>query len=124
MAPANRRNFLGGLVRLPLIGGGVTLIGQPSAVAEPVTTALLETYKSWLEHERLFLSWTMAGDRVHRARYGFDPAAQRSTVVKAIDRTYPFDYRPTFLHLAEDGPASRAALVLSTVGCDWKDGGR
>ena len=44
MAPASRRGFLRGLTTLPLIGGGVALIGAPSAVAEPVTRSMLETY--------------------------------------------------------------------------------
>ncbi len=40
-----RRGFLRGLVTLPLIGGGVTLIGNPTAAAEPVTKELLVNYQ-------------------------------------------------------------------------------
>ena len=57
---SGRRDFLRGLVSLPLIGGGVTLIGQPSAVAEPVTSDLLEAYKTWLFNEHRSLSGDMA----------------------------------------------------------------
>ncbi len=42
-APSDRRGFLRGLATLPLIGGGVTLIGNPTrAAAEPVTEDLLQ----------------------------------------------------------------------------------
>lgn len=39
----DRRSFLRGLVSLPLIGGGVTLIGQPSAPVPLVQAAALPT---------------------------------------------------------------------------------
>lgn len=50
--PGNRCGVPRGLVSLPLIGGGVTLIGAPSAVAEPVTHRLLREYHDWLMFER------------------------------------------------------------------------
>jgi len=40
---ADRRSFLRGLVTLPLIGGGVTLIGQPSAPVPLVQAAAMRT---------------------------------------------------------------------------------
>ncbi len=54
-APANRRSFLRGLTTLPLIGGGIALIGAPSAVAQPVSTGLLMAYDEWLFMERRML---------------------------------------------------------------------
>ena len=36
-SPMPRRSFLAGLASLPLIGGSVTLLGQPTAAATPVT---------------------------------------------------------------------------------------
>jgi len=36
--PNTRRGSLCGLTTLPLIGGGVTLIGQPTAAAAPIVT--------------------------------------------------------------------------------------
>lgn len=48
---ANRRGFLRGLVTLPLIGGGVTLIGNPTAAAVPVTPELMHRYCAWLARE-------------------------------------------------------------------------
>jgi hypothetical protein len=51
VAEMPRRGFLAQLVKLPLIGGGLSLIGQPQAVAEPVTPGLLEAYRSWLVME-------------------------------------------------------------------------
>ena len=46
-----RRSFLHGLVTLPMIGGGVTLIGNPTAAAVPVTDALHARYTEWLAVE-------------------------------------------------------------------------
>jgi hypothetical protein len=52
--PNTRRGFLRGLASLPLIGGGVTLIGNPTRAAEPVTLDLLDAY-----NERLFMERRM-----------------------------------------------------------------
>ena len=50
-----RRTFLGQLAGLPLIGGSVALIDQPTAVAEPITTPMLLQYANWLFYERRLL---------------------------------------------------------------------
>lgn len=116
--PANRRGFLRGLVSLPLIGGGVTLIGSPTAVAEPVTRQLLERYSEWLRMER---------NSIHQELFpGCDQFALWCSASAAR-------YRPEQEFYIPPAPASweqaasastRAALVLSTVGCNWRDGGR
>ena len=36
-----RRAFLASLAALPMLGGGIKLIGQPTATAVPVTNRLL-----------------------------------------------------------------------------------
>ena len=106
-ALSDRRGFLRGLVSLPLIGGGVTLIGSPSAVAEPASLHLLSEYESWLgiEHSRV----------ARELRPGTDHAGWRL-------------YGPAHdwhLRACRDVPPStRAALVLAAVGCDWREGGR
>lgn len=112
---ADRRGFLRQLASLPLVGGGVALIGQPSAVAEPVTEDLLYAYESWLSYEH---------DRICEEHYGHslarDAVRQRWFIGPAYDwhrgplgRPYHQWNSPT--------AGSRAALVLSTVGCDWRD---
>lgn len=111
-----RRGFLRGLLTLPLLGGAVSLIGAPSAVAEPVTPRLLATYSDWLLLERR---------RLHVALFP-DPA-ERSTARSFLIGA---DTAANAFHLPIDGqagspaPSTRAALVLSTVGCDWREGGR
>jgi hypothetical protein len=40
--PTTGRRFLHGLTTLPLVGGGVTLIGQPTAAAVPVIAHRVE----------------------------------------------------------------------------------
>nr|WP_137830870.1 hypothetical protein [Methylobacterium sp. L1A1] len=128
---ASRRGFLRGLTTLPLIGGGVALIGAPSAVAEPCTDATLDAYVALLAHE-------------HRAALGertIRDAERR--IAQRIAEGGP--YRPEYLgevrervRLGEDlplwwrpeapaierlvssaPPSSRAALVLSAVGAEW-----
>ena len=49
---ADRRAFLRQLASLPLIGGAVTLIGNPTAAAVPATPELLDAYEEWLDLER------------------------------------------------------------------------
>ena len=115
-----RRTFLGQLAGLPFVGGSIALIGQPSAVAAPVTPSLLEAYKTFLDHERRALAWEMAGDPVFIARYGFDPArGSRVDRCKSVNAVIFGGLVPTTPALSE--PSSRAALVLSAVGQDWRD---
>lgn len=110
LAPA-RRGFLRGLVSLPLVGGGVTLLGNPTAAAVPVTPELLDSYDSWLMLERMTLL---------AERYGVDDGARMMKVLRCDNPGAAF-------HDAFRGPRStvppastRAALVLSAVGCDLR----
>ncbi len=52
---SDRRSFLRGLAALPLIGGGVTLIGNPTAAAVLLTLEMLNAYNQWLFYERRLL---------------------------------------------------------------------
>ncbi len=106
----SRRGFLRGLVTLPLIGGGVTLIGRPTGVAEPVSLHLLSQYASWIEGER---------QRVAHA-IGIDSAAFH------LDGPTADWHRLECQGTAEERrqrAATRAAVVLSAVGCDWRSPG-
>ena len=120
--PSSRRGFLSGLVSLPLIGGGVTLIGRPVAAAEPVTPALLDSYDAWLLYERCRLKaekvgsafyWKgmPGGDEVLDVALGFIPIANAG---------FKFHHGRT----PSDLPSTRAALVLSAAGVDWREGRR
>ncbi|TGD96197.1 hypothetical protein [Methylobacterium nonmethylotrophicum] len=57
--PSSRRGFLRGLTTLPLIGGGVTLIGSPTAAAVPLTGGMMATYAAWLHHEARAVRYAM-----------------------------------------------------------------
>ena len=117
-----RRSFLRGLASLPLIGGGVTLIGNPTAAAVPVTPDLMQSYKSWLRMEHRMLSWEMVDYDIERG--------------KVMERTFIHDtpgdeYHWQWSHRGYQGPAGwrgapqpsgRAAVVLSAVGCPLKGG--
>ena len=119
--PKTRRGFLRGLTTLPLIGGGVTLIGNPTKAAEPVTRHLLDCYDTWLFYERRFLRWERHG-----------PGGDLGGWDKCVghwdgERFRPFDIVRVdnaggcFHGLDGPQPSSRAAVVLSAVGCDWRD---
>ncbi|MGU3537754.1 hypothetical protein [Methylobacterium sp. A54F] len=112
--PASRRRFLRGLTTLPLIGGSVALIGTPSAVAEPVTKDLLIAYADWLLLERRILLRELIPDAASRAR--------ATDTCLSGSRTDAFHIPPDGDWRAVPKPSTRAALVLSAVGCDWREG--
>ena len=109
VAEMPRRAFLSHLVKLPLIGGAMGLIGQPQAVAEPVTRELLDAYRSWLLLEYAYLSAELYPERRH-CDFGFNPNNAGGF----------YHWRP-YGQPSAPAPSTRAAVVLSSVGCDWKD---
>jgi len=126
--PNTRRGFLRGLASLPLIGGGVTLIGNPTRAAEPVTPGLLEAYDSWLFYERRFLRFERFGpiasradkDDCHDPRFAFvdlstGKAFDYVTLANAGGRYHG-------IGRGQPQPSTRAAVVLSAVGCNWREG--
>ncbi len=116
---SDRRSFLRSLASLPLIGGGVTLIGNPTAAAVPVTDDLLWSYKAWLHYEHRMLCHEMAGHDQGRA--------------EAVEGFIKLGYPGDRYHFGWGGrrdlhpgkklwevlpqPSTRAAVVLSAVGC-------
>lgn len=114
-----RRGFLRQLCTLPMLGGSIALIGAPVAVAEPVTPALFHRYAAWIAREHVeviaeltrfkhrgdeYLEEYVEHDRRWAEGYGFfrtDDAIARAHPMAAL-------------------PSTRAALVLSAVGCDWR----
>jgi hypothetical protein len=87
-----------------------TPLPASTAAAEPVTLDLLRSYSAWLHFERRFLSWELCGDDKSR----FDVA---DAVVWARNPGFSF-------HKGGDQPppSTQAAVVLSAVGCGWKEG--
>lgn len=135
-----RRGFLRQLAALPLVGGGVTLIGQPTAVAEPITRGLLAQYWNWLFYERRLLCIEMAGDCRDRKRWleacggrvdfiindASDQVAMMDPRVWPADAAGPGARWPEF-HFPHPGnwtdvpkPSSRAAVVMAASGFDWR----
>lgn len=103
-ARPDRRGFLRGLTALPLIGGGVTLIGNPTAAAVPPTPELLRSYSDWLQMEQRYLVAEHGRD--------FEFIDPNSPGGRYHWRAYGTADLPT--------PSTRAAIVLSAVGCDWR----
>ena len=123
-APVNdRRGFLRQLAGLPLIGGAVTLIGQPTAAAVPVSADLLEAYKTWLHFEERWLCWEMAEHPEVMRRYRFDPGMSQAARFDAVGSGYTYVGESDGYHRRQVGDlaSDRAALVLSAVGCDWRE---
>lgn len=108
-----RRSFLRGLTMLPLIGGGVTLIGQPTAAATPITEALLDSYSEWLFYERRLLCEERYPGRKD---WEFVPCN-----TGARDYHFPV-YPQRWSDLPQ--PSTRAAVVLAAVGCNWQEKAR
>ncbi|MCJ2010921.1 hypothetical protein [Methylobacterium sp. J-076] len=119
-APANRRGFLRSLTTLPLIGGGITLIGAPSAVAEPVTERLLREYHDWLMFERSELAREIGGGV--RSRLSIDGVFGSALRWHRSRGHIGSDSEGRPMGDGVSFPSTRAALVLSTVGCDWREG--
>lgn len=129
-AAASRRGFLRGLTTLPLIGGAITLIGTPSAIAEPATDSALDAYVAFLAHEHR--AALIEHERRRAVRSVATAAAQGQASwpgyveeCEDIARQRPpmfwFPGAPDTERLvASAEPSSRAALVLSAVGCDWR----
>lgn len=119
---ADRRTFLRGLASLPLVGGGVALIGNPTAAAVPITTHLLERYSDWLateygetlielapryqpEHAVFVDRWRRDWCRDNRT-LNPEPESGRFTVAPAL------------------APSARAAVILSAAGISLTEEGR
>ena len=118
-----RRSFLRGLVTLPLIGGGVTLIGNPTASAVPVTDALRDRYIDWLRTELgealieregrrappevadISIDWRREWCRGNRT-LNPDPTSERFRLLPLVP------------------PSSRAAVILSAAGVPLAGGAR
>ena len=105
--PQVRRGFLRGLVGLPLLGGGLTLIGAPTAVAEPISEHLLRVYASWLWGER-----GRALDELYPAHApGFR---------NGLDMNEGVFFHHDVPDYSTPPPSARAAVILAAAGCEWR----
>lgn len=118
MGPADRRGFLRGLTTLPLLGGSIALIGQPTAADVPVTHELRDRYIAWLANEHAAALFERDSDCY---RLGPDSVRMCSDWHFARVRM-PMSWFPTAPDIerstAYSLPSGRAALVLSAVGLD------
>ena len=107
----DRRGFLRGLASLPLIGGGVALIGQPTAAAVPVTDDMLATYQSWLGWERL---------KVLGLLHGRGNAGRRFSDLPVNDTAWHWHHDGFTFGMDLDHPlleaGRRAPVILSAAG--------
>jgi hypothetical protein len=119
--PASRRGFLSSLATLPLIGGSMALIGSPSAVAAPISLALVERYTDWLavEYGEAIIERSMMRDPAKAAWHG----RWRREWCRENGTLCDIHRADRFLVPPEYPPSARAALVLSAVGCDWRETG-
>ena len=118
----SRRGLFRGLAALPLIGGPVSVLGNPTKAAEPVTADLIEAYDTWLFYERRGLRFE---------RYGaLDPDHSWDRRVALVEPETGLMWNQVsvlnaggrYHRYTPDEPtaSSRAAVVLSAVGCDWR----
>lgn len=110
----HRRGFLRSLVSLPLIGGGVTLIGTPTAAAVPVTRDLLERYQAFLLAEAA--EATCERDLLCHPEHPY-LLEQRRQWCKEMRWYDGADARPEIMAHVRAAPAgSRAAVELAAAG--------
>ncbi len=111
---SDRRHFLRGLATLPLIGGSVALIGRPTAAAVPVTEELMHSYKGWLRNEHYMLCHELAGYDAQAAK-GMHKGFYASP---GLDWHFDWPGRKALAGWPDaPQPSTRAAIVLSAVGC-------
>lgn len=117
----SRRGFLRGLVLLPLIGGGLTLVGQPTAAATPVTLPMMTRYVAWLARE-----YAAALVDLERFKHPDDPnyAEWRAEWTRALPLFWSPKDAVADANVLGARPSTRAAVVLSAVGCGWQGGDR
>jgi len=83
-----RRGFLRSLVSLPMLGGGVALIGTPHAVAEPITTGLMQSYRRFLTTELNLLAKNCHGEGLHTSAQS-RTSATSSLISDGVGRRLP-----------------------------------
>ncbi len=113
---SDRRTFLRGLATLPLIGGSVALIGNPTKAAVPVTAALQERYIAWLanEHAAALMEFDRSVEKFDTCRN----SASNWNFYRARQPFWWFPDAPEIEGLVLTTlPSTRAAIVLSAVGC-------
>lgn len=114
-AQNSRRGFLRQLCSLPLIGGGVTLIGKPTAAGVPVTLELVEQYQHWLprEHGHALIERDMLWAQ---RKYGNqDHRLGVERYIRSWVEEMPVFRTPDASNLGSL-PSTRAAIVLSAAG--------
>lgn len=141
-ALAPRRAFLRGLLTLPLVGGAVELLGNPRAVALEADNQLMFEYGQWLSWERVAAyralnggwgNWAdqEAGSLEYHAAFAVAQQlfAERDEQGRCYRYAPPDTYQGKSAglrshahrwHHGAPSASTRAALVLSAVGCDWR----
>jgi len=115
MSTLDRRAALGALASMPALA----ILGAPTAAAEPVTRALLERYVAWLANEHAAALVEL---------YPIDPtssdAASRMASWESQRRQTPLQWFPDAPDIERlvtaTKPSTRAAVVMSAVGCEWR----
>ncbi len=82
---SDRRSFLRGLVSLPLIGGGVTLIGRPAAAVPLVQAAALPAFDD--PRQRARYAWEAFSAAMREVTNGAD-----GWTVNGFDRVTPIPH--------------------------------
>jgi hypothetical protein len=112
---STRRTFLRGLANLPLIGGSVAILGQPTAAAVPVTDALCDRYIDWLSVELGEALMEREGRRAPPGHADFAIDFRREWCRQ--NRTLNSDpASDRFQLLPMVAPSTRAAVILSAAG--------
>ena len=117
---SDRRTFLRGLASLPLIGGSLAILGQPTAAAVPVTPAIIDRYVAWLAAEHAEAQ-DEREEIHHPQELGY--AQFRREWVRQPMFWFPDD-AVAQAAVRATRPSSRAAVILSAAGVPISESGR
>lgn len=109
---SGRRTFLRGLASLPLIGGSVAILGQPTRAAAPVETWMLDRYCGFLAIE---LRESVI--QVREMLYASHPERWPGIREHVEESMWAPDFPQMIARLAPHRPADRCQIVMSAVGC-------
>lgn len=109
------------LTTLPLVGGSVALIGNPTAVDLEPTPVMLEAYSAWLNFELMHLNASIHPPTL-------DGGVSMAVAMRNDGAKFHLREMAASPSCSTDAPwerlglaaRHRAALVLSTVGCGWE----
>ena len=113
----SRRGFLSSLAALPMLGGGIKLLGRPTGAAVPVSVGLLKKYRGFCIREMFAteIEITLIQSEYHYKNMGF--SLTDCSTWQNLPAWWPPQEDPELDAIVTERPAStRAAVVMAAIG--------